>query len=25
MITPLALLTLVTVNWETRSAEPSRR
>jgi hypothetical protein len=25
MVTPLALLTLVTVNWETRSAEPSRR
>ena len=25
MITPLALLTLVTINWETRSAEPSRR
>lgn len=25
MLTPLALLTLVTVSWETRSAEPSRR
>jgi cellulose synthase/poly-beta-1,6-N-acetylglucosamine synthase-like glycosyltransferase len=24
MLTPLAMLTLVTVNWETRAAEPSR-